>query len=107
MKSFELKKEHILLLSKMYVSWDECEFGAPSIDPKRPYGNSWVLGDMADILGISYDDDSDNPFTEEQESYLYELHYELETALQIVLNTLSFVPGTYYVEDYSIEWKLK
>jgi len=36
-KRFELKEEHLKLLRNMNVSWDECEFGAPAIDCKKPY----------------------------------------------------------------------
>lgn len=53
MKTFEVKEEHIKLLRSAYTSWDDCEFGAPAIDCKRSYGNSDVLGDMAEILNIS------------------------------------------------------
>ena len=105
MKSFELKQEHIQLLSNAYIEWDDCEFGAPCIDPKRPYGNSWVYGDIAEILNIQYDEDADEPFTEEQESYFLELHEELKTALQIILCTNSFIPGVYVCDDYKNNWR--
>lgn len=47
---FNLKEEHIKLLRAMYVGWSDCEYGAPEIDPKRPYGNSYVEGDVHEIL---------------------------------------------------------
>ena len=37
-KEFWLKEEHIKLLRAAYVQWNNCETGAPEIDPKRPYG---------------------------------------------------------------------
>jgi len=40
---FELKQVHLDLFKEMYVDWDDCEFGAPAINPKRPYGNSDVF----------------------------------------------------------------
>ena len=40
-KTFEVKPEHIKLIKKMCISWQDCEFGAPAIDCKRPYGNSY------------------------------------------------------------------
>jgi len=49
-KQFELKQEHLTLLKKANVGWQDCEFGAPEINPKRPYGNSGVLEDMFEIL---------------------------------------------------------
>jgi hypothetical protein len=36
MKTFTVTKEHLILLQNSYTSWDYCEFGAASIDPKRP-----------------------------------------------------------------------
>ena len=53
-KLFELTEEHIKLLRQMCVSWDDCEFGAPAIDCKRPYGNSDVYSDIAKILGGNF-----------------------------------------------------
>jgi len=38
---FELTEQHLKLIRRMTVRYnDYCEFGAPEIDPKRPYGNS-------------------------------------------------------------------
>ena len=54
-----LTEEHIKLLRNMYVGWGYCEFGAPEIDPKRPYGNSHVIGDIHTILtGVNDADDN-------------------------------------------------
>ena len=110
MKTFHLTDEHIKLLSHMFTSWEDAEFGAPSIDPKRPYGNSNVVDDMREILGIEPDKcpecgyvlNANGP----SDSDLDTLHRELETALQVVLRTVSFVPGTYVTEDYSRDWRI-
>lgn len=82
---FELKKEHLLLLQETYMSWNYAEHGAPTIDPKRPYGNSSVYDDMMEILGIELDTDDERysiyeVLTEEQSAQLDILHLELETA---------------------------
>lgn len=135
---FVLRKEHIKLLSNTYVSWNDCEFGAPAIDCKRPYGNSGdlVFHDMIRIIGVKklrlkgeshYNSKghyefkllgkkfilkSDDGYDFDLESQdvlcnqLDSLHKETETALQIVLATKSFNPGTYEVEEYSYDWKL-
>lgn len=114
MKEFNLKEEHIKLLSNSYVSLDESysDFGSVCIDKKRPYGNSGVVGDIYKILngkeldeqelneqGISYDEFCDKLY----EEYL-ELHRETETALQIILHTKSFEVGAYRRNDYSKDW---
>lgn len=108
MKRFTVKPEHVALLRRAYVGWDECEFGAPAIDPKRPYGNSDVLRDIREVLGreeaecphcgeaLSLPDDEDE---------LTKLHRETETALQIVLATGSFEPGVYEASDYGTDWR--
>jgi len=41
-KTFVLTENHIKLLRKAYVTWEDGDFGAPSIDTRRPYGNSSV-----------------------------------------------------------------
>lgn len=120
MKRFELTEDHIKLLSRMYVGWDDCEFGAPEVDPKRPYGNSDVHGDMLKILGWEPKyvitigsreypiDETDCYFNVPQEiqDILDNLHKETHTALQIVLVTKSFTPGIYECKDYTEDWRL-
>ena len=107
-QKFILTEEHIKLLSRMNVSWDDCEFGAPCIDPKRPYGNSSVISDMAEILGMAEEvcPHCDTPLKEQDEDKLYDLHKEMETALQVVLSTKSFKSGKYIASKYSNDWLL-
>ncbi len=102
-QEFILTEQHIKLLSAAYVSWEHCEFGAPSIDCKRPYGNGDVFEDMAGILGIEITDSFPTPL---DEKILFQLHKELKTALQIVLRTKSFEPGLYTASPYEQNWKL-
>lgn len=110
MQRFTLKKDHIKLLRSSYVSWNYCEFGAPSIDCKRPYGNSEVYSDMVKILAIkdAFTGDEDDGY-EVKDSVIRKLakiHGELETALQVVLHTGKFKPGVYEADDYDRNWKL-
>lgn len=108
-KLFILKQVHLELLKKMVVRWDRCEFGAPAIDCKKPYGNSSVYEDMAKILGVKgfIDSDEEISFSNEQMSFMNDLHKETETALQIVLKTGKFEPGIYIADEYSDNWKLQ
>src|SRR5215510_593730 len=46
---FTVTDDHLRLLRRAYVFWDETEFGAPGINAKRPYGNSDVYGDIVEI----------------------------------------------------------
>jgi hypothetical protein len=119
---FEIKTEHLTLLKHMCVGWQDCEFGAPEIDPKRPYGNSGVVEDMMEIFGkevkrgifkivvlgkeyyIAAGENSED--TEELESILNKLHRETETVLQIVLNTGMFMEGKYRLKnEYGDDWE--
>ncbi len=82
-EKFTFKPDHLKLLRRMYVGWQDCETGAPEIDPKRPYGNSFVAGDVAEILGWEWNKEEDFPeFLEEQ---AMAIHKETEHALQIYL----------------------
>lgn len=102
--TFELTADHVKLLQKMYVGWNGAETGAPEIDPKRPYGNSDVEGDVADLLGWDRGG-RDGELSEEVEEAASKLHRETETALQIVLSAGSFEPGLYSRETaWAREW---
>jgi len=104
---FTLTEEHIVLLSNACVSWNDCEFGAPEINPKRPYGNSDVLDDIADILNIEQKTcpHCGENLDELDEQNLNKLHKETEIALQIILDTKSFIPGKYVKRDNGEKWK--
>lgn len=95
-QTFEVKYEHIALLQKAYVRWEDCEFGAPAIDCKRPYGNSGVLQDIAEILDI--------PWEEADKDELEQLHKETLTALQIFLEFGEMVEGVYKTKEYGTNW---
>ena len=83
---FEIKPEHLLLLKNSKVVWRDCEFGAPAINCKRPYGDTTVISDIAEILNWKKID----------EEMATKLHRDLETVLQIILTTQKFEPGLYF-----------
>jgi hypothetical protein len=87
---FHLSESHLILLQNMIVGWQDCEFGAPEINPKRPYGNSNVVEDVAALLGVDAESNYD---------VLEQLHKETKQALQIVLLTGLFEPGVYQQMD--------
>lgn len=92
-KEFTLKAEHLTLLKAAELWWDDSCYGAPAIDSKRPYGNSSVTYDVAELLG--WDIDERDGLTDEQRENADTLHRETLTALQIILATESFALGTY------------
>ena len=106
-ETFEMRDEHLKLLRRMYVGWNDCEFGAPEIDPKRPYGNSDVEYDIAEILGITPEemDDGYPSLSDDQRLFVRSLHANTSTALQIVLTTGRFEPGIYRRERYVGDWE--
>lgn len=93
---FTLTADHIRLLRAASVCWEDCEAGAPAIDCKRPYGNSYVAGDVAELLNWATPDDD---LTDAQRTRALALHDETEVALQIVLTTGAFEPGDYRRTD--------
>jgi hypothetical protein len=104
---YTVTEEHIKLLREAYVGWQNCEFGAPEIDPKRPYGNSFVYGDIAEILGIEgviIDEEKD--YTDEQRDRMQEIHRGTENALEIALAVGYFKAGIYERTKYHRDWKL-
>jgi len=105
MKTFELKEEHIKLLQNMYWEYQDCETGAPAVDCKRPYGNSYVPPDVAAILGVKLAEDDDDEY-EKQVQEIMQYHYDSHTALEIILQTRSFKTGV-YEKDSKGKWRKK
>jgi hypothetical protein len=108
-RTFTITKDHLNLLRKMYVEWDDCEYGAPCINPKRPYGNSDVEDDIAEIIKFPKKgnwDSNEEMWNEEATNKIYLLHRQMQIVLQIVLITGKFEEGTYKKkDDYdSLSW---
>jgi hypothetical protein len=105
---FTVTDEHLRLLRRAYVTWDDCEFGAPEIDCKRPYGNSNVPGDIAEILGVperEWADEDLNPAPDAEWRFV-RLHVETAIVLQIALTTGEFRPGRYGRDNgWDVGWK--
>lgn len=94
---FEITEDHLTLLQNAYVYFDDsCYDGAPAIDLKRPYGNSWVAGDVWELLHGEYPEELDD----DQEHECIQIHRETGTALQICLTLGKFETGVYERENY-------
>lgn len=87
----KITKDHVKLAKRMYVRWEDCEYGAPSIDCKRPYGNSDVEGDVAEILGWPVDED--DGLTAEQSKEAARLHREMLGVIRVLLANADLVVG--------------
>ena len=99
---FNVSEDHFKLLKGMRWEWWDCEFGSPAVDCKRPYGNSSVYPDIAEILDIPYGHENDAWYTYKQLNYMYKRHREMETYLQI-LCYFGEIPLGRYKRKY--EWE--
>lgn len=100
-EQFNLTEDHLKLLRRMVVGWQDCETGAPEIDPKRPYGNSDVSLDVAETLGWPIPNAERMPSREYErarealQDRAMRIHRETQTALDVVLRTGQFKAGLY------------
>ena len=103
---FTVTEDHLKLLRRAYVSWEDCEFGAPAIDCKRPYGNSDVLADIAEALEMPEAEAimETGEISPELETAFTKLHAETAVVLQIALATGEFRPGHYVRSRYGNDW---
>ena len=109
---FTVTEDHLKLLRHAYVDWDEGEgYGAPGINPKKPYGESYVERSIAQILDAPdedwiYEGGERAYLTDEAAERFTRLHVETIVALQIVLATGEFRLGRYRREAaWSIDWQ--
>ncbi len=114
MTTFEVTEDHLKLLQRMYWQWDDGGYeGSPAVGLKRPYGNSDVDGDIAEILGwdIADEDEVSPSAYDEWQEKNYEramkIHHEMDTVLQILTCTLSIPLGVYEkTRQYdALSWK--
>lgn len=109
-QEFTLTEDHVKLVRQMLVNWQDCEYGAPEIDPKRPYGNSNVAYDIHEILTgkeWDYGDEDTNEMSGDMADKYYAIHRETDKALQIILASGSFRPGVYSAPAYTARWSRK
>ena len=107
-KYFYITEEHIKLLSHFWINWELTSYGhgVPCIDIKRPYGNTYIISDIIDILGLPYEYDlySDG-YPDEIESKIRQLHHETLIALQILVRNAYIEIGEYVADKYDQNWK--
>jgi hypothetical protein len=105
-QSFTLTAEHLTLARAMYLEWRLVETGAPSVNPKRPYGNSSVARDVADLLGWGWpDEETSDDYDAEVaplEARASAVHREMEVAMAVILQHAGMpaAPGV-YVNDHA------
>lgn len=108
-KKFELKQEHIDLISKLNfkglvsVEGGEIEY-RPAIDYKRPFGNSSVTYDVLQRLGLVNDD---GEYTDADRKRAEMLIIELPVALEIIVRNKTFALGEYNIDEYGAYYLYK
>ena len=106
-KTFSVTRDHIKLVRGLIIEWNDntdCDLGVPSANGKRPYGNSDVPEDVAEIIKLDFVDE-EKGLNKEQEKYCIKLHKDMGTVLQIVLSTGAFKTGEYECDEYGTDWK--
>jgi|ERR1044072_1330746 hypothetical protein len=106
-KTFTVTEDHMKLLPHLWFNYnDYTEFGAPEVDPKRPYGNSDVYGDIAEHLEIVGVEDSwgDVEYTEDQRYDMLNVHKDMTTVLNIMVRNNGVRPGRYRASAYGQNW---
>jgi hypothetical protein len=107
-QTFTVTDEHLHLLQRTQIRYNaDIEFGAPEVDPKRPYGNSNVIADIAEILGWMDESwwDGDQDIPAEWVVNGNRIHREMEIVLQILVRNLCIMPGEYQTtKSYTVDW---
>jgi hypothetical protein len=85
---------HLKLINRLYIDYEECgEDDGPEIHTadKRPFGNSYMIGDVADEMGFEDREDMDG----KEEVFMKVYHEVLDLALHIMKE--SVVPFSSWV----------
>lgn len=104
---FTVTGEHLKLLSHMHIRWMGMDYGAPAVCPTRPYGNSNITQDIAEILDLDLGEDywEGGPMRRADQEKIARLHAETALALQILLATGQNRSGRFKrPNEYSDGW---
>lgn len=88
------KDEHLKLLAMAFCEnmerHNDCEYGSLGLDCKRPFGNSYVQGDILEICKIKPNgkEDGDDVYSAEQERYADDLYNELPEYFSVKIKPL-------------------
>ena len=86
-KNFRLKPDHIKLLKRMeFETLDWGDLACIGVNGKRPFGNSYVGRDIANILGWKLDEDEE--LTDAQQKKDDRLMEELPLALNLLIERI-------------------
>ena len=108
-KAFKVLPYHIRMVKRACVSINEAEFTSPSIDPKRPFGNSDAYSDLIDILEINTEGEDVDSFLEKRLWLKAEIDNiylnDFPIVLEILLNNASIKEGVYFKKGTCGKWE--
>lgn len=106
-KTFTVTEQHCKLYARLHFYVSDTDYGDWIVtNAKRPFGNSNVYGDMAEILEIEQPDwESGEQWSDEQERVFDELYIDLATVCEIASRVGYCYPGEYEAESYSTRWR--
>lgn len=84
-KAPPITEDHVKLARRINIVWlDDIEWGSVGLDPKRPFGNSDMTGDVAEILGWIDTETRKTEYelTAEQGERAKQLHFEMGYVLK-------------------------
>jgi hypothetical protein len=107
-RKFTVTEDHIKLLKKMVVMWDERGPGAPMVNYLQPYMSMCPQCDIPKILSIipMIQPDGKKKYSDEQLEYMEKTHRETQIALQIFLRVGTMEPGEYEQDGWQ-NWRKK
>jgi len=104
-KKHRIKQYHISLIRRMYFGYDKYEKDT-YLNFKRPYGNSYVIGDIAEEylnyknidINLKYDEDDDliDKWFEDNETNLVNIHNRVMCIFDLMLKEL-MIESTEYL----------
>lgn len=93
---FVITETHLKLLKRLNFQFIHDSYtGSVTVDSKRPYGESYIEGSIAEIIGLEGYDPLDGEISDEDIKMLTELHESMVTVLRIIASTFIVEAGTY------------
>jgi hypothetical protein len=99
---FTITGQHLLLLARLNIGWLDSNHGGPATSGRRPYGNSDMFSDIAEMVDEDAwlaarcaGDGTWEAYVAAHEDEFTRLHAETMIALRIVLQTSQFRSGRF------------
>ncbi|NUM47939.1 MAG: hypothetical protein HUU38_24805, partial [Anaerolineales bacterium] len=97
---FTVTPAHLAMLKRLtfYHDWGDDYLGGAYISHRRPYGNSAIYGDIAELAGLPQPDwDAGEDWTDTQIQHMLGLHYDMAQVLNLAVELYPepLTPGLY------------